>query len=646
MNTSEEFQALKPHYFAWLESPEQTRAGLLAQLATSLEPRQLQALQSLIAHTHLMPSSGTNASGQSERIGALYGPFRIATRIGSGGMGEVYLANRIEGGFSQQVALKLVRAEFASPALIQRFNREREILARLSHPNIAGLVDGGLTGGLPWFAMAYVDGVSLWEYVRAHQPGTPQKLALALQMADALIEAHRKLVIHRDLKPSNILVTQTGIVKLLDFGIGKILDNSDAAQTLTGPTPMTIRYASPEQLAGEATSISTDIYQLGLVLSELLLGTPIRAEAELANARSLAVDVRAVLRQALAAAPTQRYASASEFASDLRRLLAREPVQAMPARLGYRVQRFMTRNRALSLSLVFATLALAAGVASSLWQATQARQNADTLLRLLNVAAPQTFVGKEPPLVDYLVNSAKQLETDLANQPEFLARALTEIGNGRINLNRETAAQQVLQKAHAAALRARFDAEHELPILRLLAYTMEPPTPLAAVQSLSKRITEKLTESPSGAGLNALATITNSLSKQGDTASVQTNLVRISTLRASIKLAPQDLENLLRQIGKIAQREGGFKLAVDYFTEACQLYENQAALFSPMRIAEGYSLLAGAALKFGDIVKAEQARQRAEPEFMRSYAKDDEPMREFLILGKQIRVARSLKLVE
>jgi eukaryotic-like serine/threonine-protein kinase len=646
MNTSENFQALKPHYFAWLESPEQDRAGLLSQLAASLAPALFQALQSLIAHTQIMPNAAANSLGQSERIGALYGPFRISTRIGGGGMGEVYLADRIEGGFSQQVALKLVRAAFASPALIQRFNREREILARLSHPNIAGLVDGGLTDGLPWFAMAYVDGVSLSEYVRAHQPSIPQKLALALQMADALTEAHRKLVIHRDLKPGNILVTQSGVVKLLDFGIGKILDSSDAAQTLTGPTPMTIRYASPEQLAGEATSISTDIYQLGLVLSELLLGAPIRAESELANARSLAVDVRAVLRQALAALPTQRYASASEFAGDLRRLLAREPVQAMPARLGYRMQRFITRNRALSLSLVFAMLALAAGVASSLWQATQARQNADALLRLLNVAAPQTFVGKEPPLVDYLVNSAKQLETDLANQPEFLARALTEIGNGLINLSREQAAQQVLQKAHAAALRAGFDTEHELPILRLIAHTMEPPSPLSSAQTLSKQIALKLAESPSGAGLNALATITNALSKQGDTASVQSNLARISTLRTSIKLAAQDLENLLRQIGKIAQRERGFEQAMSYFSEACQLYQAQAALFSPMRIAEGYTLLAGAALNSGDLVKAEQAWKRAQPEFVRSYDKNDEPMQEFLILGEEIRAAKAAKLVE
>jgi len=150
--------------------------------------------------------------------------------------------------------------------------------------------------------MAYVDGVSLTDCAGSHHRH-PQKIALALQMADALTEAHRKLVTRRDLKPSNIMVTQDGVEKLLEFGIGKILDSSDSAETLTGPTPMTIRYASPEQLAGDATSISTDIYQLGLVLRELLLGEPIRTEAKLANARSLAVDLRAVLRQALATAP-------------------------------------------------------------------------------------------------------------------------------------------------------------------------------------------------------------------------------------------------------------------------------------------------------------------------------------------------------
>ncbi len=636
MTTPDAFIALKAPYFAWLESPECERAELLAQLANSMDKSQYQALLDLIAHTQLMPERLPAAPDAPTRIGSRYGAFEIISRIGGGGMGEVFLAERVEGGFSQQVALKLVRGEFASPALIQRFTREREILARLSHPNIAGLVDGGLQNGLPWFAMAYVDGVSLSDYARGNSLDVPKKLKLALQMAEALTEAHRKLVIHRDLKPSNIWVTPLGVVKLLDFGIGKILDSSDSAQTLTGWVPMTIRYASPEQLAGEPTSISTDIYQLGLVLSELLLGAPIRDERELANARSLALDVRAVLRQALAVLPTQRYASASEFAADLRRLLAREPVQAMPAKLGYRMQRFISRNLALSFALIFAVLTLIAGVASSVWQARQARNNAEALLRLLNVAAPQNYVGNAPALVDYLLSSASQLETDLANQPEFLARALTEISNGLINLGDEPGAQKVLQKAHQAALRAGFDSERELPILRLLGHTMEPPTPLADAQTLSDLIASKVQTMPSGVGLNALATVSNALSKHGDKARVQSNLALVSSLRAHVTMQADDQENLLRQLGKIALREQLGSAAVSYFQEASALHQAQPARFSSMRVAEGFALLAEAALAAGQFELAQNSWHQAQPEHLRNYPSNDASLLEFNALGEAI----------
>ena len=207
MNIPADFQALKPHYFAWLEMPEAERALELTRWRADLPSAQLTAV--------LQPISTTQPvievlHAPSRWLGKQLGPFDIVRHLGSGGMAEVYLADRVNGGFKQRVALKLARTEFVSPALLQRFAREREILARLTHTNIAGLLDGGVLAGQPWFAMEYVEGLSLSEYAAAHALGLAEKIALVAQMASALIEAHRKLVIHRDLKPTNVMITRTG----------------------------------------------------------------------------------------------------------------------------------------------------------------------------------------------------------------------------------------------------------------------------------------------------------------------------------------------------------------------------------------------------------------------------------------------------
>ncbi len=640
MSDADAFQSLKPHYFAWLDATVSLRPALLARLQSEMAAADFAALAALIAQTELVSvvdAPERNSSDvASRRIGEQFGAFVIRAKLGAGGMGEVFLAERVSGGFQQTVALKLMRAEFVSQSVLKRFDRERDILARLSHPNIAGLVDGGLQDGVPWFAMAYVEGQSLTQVLRLGKLTTSQKLVAALQIAEALTEAHRKLVIHRDLKPSNVMLDAHSQVKLLDFGIGKLLDDTDGGETLSGLTPMTLRYASPEQLAGETTTTSTDIYQLGLLLSEMLLGEPIRDESALARARHLPQDLRAVLRQALAPKPTQRYFSASDFAADLRRLLHGEPVSAMPAKWTYRLRRFVTRNRALTAALLFAASAVIVGVFSSLWQARQAQRNADTVLALLNVAAPQDYGSRAPELVKYLSNSADQLELALHEQPDFLAQALTQIGNGLINLADEPAAQKVLLRAHSAALRAGFSAEREFAILRLLAYSMEPPTPLAKAQALSQLIVAKLAATPCGEGLNALASISNTLSKHGDRASVAANLARIERAMTTISQGNVSQENVLRQLGKIALREQNFAQAQHYFSQAMPLYQREPALYPPLRIAEGQALLAQAALSAGNSALADQAWQQARAQFQKSYRRQDAAWQDFVALGDAI----------
>jgi eukaryotic-like serine/threonine-protein kinase len=641
MTDADAFQSLKPHYFAWLDATALARPALLARLQSDMAPADFVALKRLISQTELDSFMLVEQEAPRSRIGEQYGAFVIRSKLGSGGMGEVFLAERVSGGFQQTVALKLMRHEFAPQSFLKRFDRERDILARLSHPNIAGLIDGGLQGGVPWFAMAYVDGELLTHVMRRGTLTTAEKLALARQIAEALTQAHRKLVIHRDLKPSNVMLDAQGKVKLLDFGIGKLLDDSDGGETLSGLTPMTLRYASPEQLSGEPTSTSTDIYQLGLLLSEMLLGAPTRDESALASARHLPQDLRAVLRQALAQQPTERYASASDFAADLRRLLQGEPVSAMPARWRYRLQRFVTRNRALTAALLFSAAAMVAGIYSSLWQARQAQRNASTVLQLLNVAAPQDYGKRAPELVAYLQNSAAQLEQALVDQPEFLAQSLTQIGNGLINLGDEPAAQTVLVRAHAAALRAGFSAEREFSILRLLAYSMEPPTPLDKAQALSVLITEKLSTAPNGEGLNALASISNTLSKHGDAKSVAANLAHIEKLLPTLAQSDLSQENILRQLGKIALREQNAAQAQRYFLRANALYQAQPRHYSAMRIAEGQAFLAQAALAAGDIAQAKQAWRQAQAQFEQNYRPENTAMQEFVVLGQAIAQAQT-----
>jgi eukaryotic-like serine/threonine-protein kinase len=640
MSDADAFQSLKPHYFAWLDAAVSQRPALLARLQSEMAAADFAALAKLIAQTELVSAVGARKQTATEipsaRIGERFGAFVIRAKLGGGGMGEVFLAERVSGGFQQTVALKLMRHEFAAQSFLKRFARERDILARLSHPNIAGLVDGGLQDGVPWFAMAYVEGESLTQVIRSGKLSTEQKLALALQIAEALTEAHRKLVIHRDLKPSNVMLDAQGKVKLLDFGIGKLLDDSDGGETLSGLTPMTLRYASPEQLAGEPTSTSTDIYQLGLLLSEMLLGEPTREESALASARHLPQDLRAVLRQALAHQPTQRYFSASDFAADLRRLIQGEPVSAMLAIWHYRLRRFVNRNRALTAAVLFAVTAIVAGVFSSLWQARQAQRNANTVLQLLNVAAPQEFGDSAPELVNYLLNSANQLEQALSDQPDFLAQSLTQIGNGLINLGDEPAAQKVLLRAHTAAIRAGFSAEREFSILRLLAYSMEPPSPLAKAQALSQLIITKLQAKPCGEGVNALASITNTLSRHGDKALVKVNLTRIEALLPTFVQSDLDQENILRQLGKIALREQNFEQAQQYFSQALLLYQRDPALYPAMRIAEGQAFLAQAALAAGNLALADQSWQQAQGQFQKSYRQEDAAMQEFAALGQAI----------
>ena len=296
--------------------------------------------------------------------GRRLGAYRIVKEIGRGGMSRVFLAERADGHFEQQVALKLLRAGFDSDVDVERFRAERQVLAALNHPHIARLMDGGVTDdGLPYLVLEYIDGLPIDEYCRGHSLSIRHRLELFLSVADAVHYAHSRAVVHRDLKPSNILVTHDGTSKLLDFGLAKMLEEGvtgEGPSTRTGFRWMTPDYAAPEQVRGESISARTDVYQLGAVLYELLTGhTPFGAarrtlhDLEMAAlkqepaslTREFGADVDAIVRKALQKSPDERYANVGEMAKDIRRHLAGHPIQARRQTWMYRGRRFVLRHR-------------------------------------------------------------------------------------------------------------------------------------------------------------------------------------------------------------------------------------------------------------------------------------------------------------
>ena len=320
--------------------------------------------------------------------GSMLGAFRVVRRLGAGGMGTVYLAERTDGAFEQRVAIKLFAA---SPQFESRFHRERAILGRLDHPRIARLVDGGVRDGRqPYFVLEYVDGQPLDAYLRERTPSFRSRVELFLEICDAVGYAHRNLVVHRDLKPQNILVTPEGHAKLLDFGIAKLLADDDVLATRTLQGVATPAYAAPEQLTGGAITTATDVWALGALLYQVLSGAlpfpTLNGRVALEHAilhddpprpRSVAPaipeDLEAIALAALHKEPEERTPSVEALAEDLRRWIDFRPVRARGPSRRYRTLRFVQRNR-LPLALsALAAAAVAVGVATTAWQARAAR---------------------------------------------------------------------------------------------------------------------------------------------------------------------------------------------------------------------------------------------------------------------------------
>ncbi|HJS90902.1 MAG TPA: serine/threonine-protein kinase, partial [Steroidobacteraceae bacterium] len=348
--------------------------------------------------------------GEAPRMSAgplRLGAWRLIRRIGSGGMGEVFEARRADGGFEQRAAVKLLQV--GAVGLHERFHAERRILARLEHPGIARLLDGGVAeDGRPWMAMEFVEGTAITAHCREVQASLGERLRLFQQICEAVAYAHRNLIVHRDLKPANILVDGERRVRLLDFGIAKLLDD-EAAAIRTAAAPLTPAYAAPEQLRGGAVTTATDVYALGLLLFELLAGcrpwaqdhspvadtlrailekpAPAASTVAAANpdaplpARVLRGDLDAILAKALREEPAQRYATVDALKLDIERVQRGEAVAAREGARLYRLAHFVRRNRWALTAAAAVFVSLAIGLGATAWQAHRASIQRDIARR-------------------------------------------------------------------------------------------------------------------------------------------------------------------------------------------------------------------------------------------------------------------------
>ena len=478
---------------------------------------------------------------------AQIGPYRILHEIGHGGMGAVYLAERVDGQFEQRVALKLLRGDLPSEELRQRFLAERQILARISHPNIAHLLDGGVTdAGQPYFVMELIEGVPIDTHCDENRLSIGERLRLFRTVCSAVQYAHRHLIVHRDLKPGNIFVASDGSVKLLDFGIAKLLEPEPFAsprpETLTGVRMMTPAYASPEQVRGDAITTASDVYQLGVLLFELLTGhrpyrlsgrslleveriitetdperpsTAVTRVADVAAVedaspstpedvsrargttadklrRRLAGDLDNIVLMAMRKEPERRYSSAEQLGEDLRRHQEGLPVAARPSAVGYRAAKFARRHKIGVATTVVGFLAVIGFAVAMGIQAERTARERDKaeqvtafLVGLFESSDPRVTLGDTVTVREVLDRGADWVGGELADQPEVRATLMQVLGKVYHNLGVFDAAG--VQWEAALELRERtLAADHpdvgqslnDLGMLRADAGKLEEAEPL------------------------------------------------------------------------------------------------------------------------------------------------------------------------
>ncbi len=571
-----------------------------------------------------------NSRAESRQIG----PWKVLRKIGGGGMGTVYLAVRADDEYQREVAIKLLNCGPDPEEMARRFREERQILARLDHPNIARLYDGGTTpGGFPYLVMEYIEGTPLDQHCDRRRLTIGERLELFCAVCAAVHVAHQNLVVHRDLKPSNILVTAKGVPKLLDFGIAKLLGSAGGMElTRTGLRPMTPNYASPEQVLGDPITTAADVYSLGVLLYELLTGRlphrfersdsreieriltrkePVqpsaavemppdaggdhRAPEALSRLRGLSVsqlrrrlvgDLDRIVMKALRTEPDCRYVSAEQLSNDVRRHLEGRPVQARPNTLAYRAGKFLRRNR-IAVGVAAALFALVSSFSVfSMRQAKdiarerdraqleqeKAQRVAGFLVELLQDTDPAEARGRDVTVREALDKGAEEILGRLHDQPEIRAMLLETMGSIYVNLG-----------------------------------LYEEATPLLELALETRR------QSPETEPASLAATLTRlgDLQKQrGRHEAAEASFQEALALRrASFESHHPAIGESLHHLGALSYVSGDFERAQQHYLEALEIRRREENP-SPA-LAETTNDLALVLMKRGDLVRAEPLFRQA-----------------------------------
>lgn len=575
---------------AWIATLPPSQHPLLPQLRELLARAALETDDFLRRGAYELLSEHELAG---DAPGDWVGPYRLVAELGHGGMSTVWRAQRSDGGLQREVALKLPHAGWAH-GIARRMARERDILAGLEHPHIARLYDAGLTEqGRPWLAMACVDGKPIDQHCRGHRLAPAQLLQLFLQVTDAVAYAHSRLVVHRDLKPSNILVTPQGEVRLLDFGIAKLMEDDDPQTTdLTRQLgrPYTPDYAAPEHMSNRPVGTTADVYSLGVVLYELLVGQrpyalgprahagmeealhqvrvvpPSLRAADPATRRALRGDLDTIVHKALRLSTANRYSSVEALAADIRRHLAGEPVLAQPPTWRYRSIKFLRRRR---LPLVMAGLVLGSllvGLGAAVWQARHARDEAVRAERakqfvtsILRHARPRQGATGAVLAADLLAVAGERIEQELASEPRVAAELGVVVGEGLAGLGDPQRGAAALRAAVARTMLVH-GPRHPLSIhaRALLAQSLDLHQPDEAGKLADALVPDALAGLPGTAADAVLALRSQALqhARHGDALSAY------ATLQQAIALAEQYLgvrhEQTVLSMGLLASTYGRF----------------------------------------------------------------------------------------
>jgi len=492
------WRELSQHLDHALELADEHRSAWLESLRAK-NPELAATIQSLLAESRALDSEGFlegtpfTLLSHTSLIGHTLGPYTVERLVGRGGMGEVWLASRSDGRFEGRCAIKFLTGAVTPPKLADRFHHEGRLLGRLVHPHIARLLDAGSTEeGRQYLVLEYVDGEQIDHYCDSNSLSVDARVRLFLDVVSAVAHAHSHLIIHRDLKPSNVFVTREGVVKLLDFGIGKLLSTDgesgdDTTLTRVEDVVLTPEYAAPEQLLGDAPSTATDVYQLGMLLYVLLAGRhPIPASGSRAERiktalhgqvprisefvggpvrKQLRGDLDAILSMALRKDPKERYATAAALHEDLVRYLSGDAVHARAGAAMYAARKFVGRHRASVLAVLVVTVALIGAFAMTAVHLVEARRQRESALASAQHAeVTKTFLqlvlsefeSRGEPLTNkaLLERSSALLKAQYADQPAFVSEMLIELSIEYIDIAELNTALSMLEDARRFALAA------------------------------------------------------------------------------------------------------------------------------------------------------------------------------------------------